>query len=115
MVHLLSTGVDGVQKFVQVRGPRSATMVFVTSQAVVDVAKQARSALVSIRAIPGLTDTDDADTLGLIAEADRLSGVFRGQRKTAVAEKAWLTGLCLLVARGCEIERKYRRGRPTLA
>lgn len=82
-------------------------MVFVTSRAVIDVAKQARLALVSIRSIPGLTESDDAETLRLIAEADRLAGVFRDQHKTAAAEKAWLTGLRSLVANGRGIQRKY--------
>jgi hypothetical protein len=106
--------VDLEAKFVQERASQAATLVFMTSQAVVAIAKQARSALVSIRAIPGLTEGDDAETRRLITEADQLTASFRDQGKTPAAEKAWLTGLRLLVARGREIERKYTRGRSTL-
>jgi hypothetical protein len=97
-----------VAKFVQERASRTATLVFMTSQAVVAIAKQARSALVSIRSIPGLTATDDADVVALVAEADQLTASFRRRRKTAAAERAWLTGLRALVAKGSDIERKYR-------
>jgi hypothetical protein len=100
--------VDCKAKFVQERASRAATLVFMTSQAVVAVAKQARSALVSIRSIPGLTAADDADAVALVAEADQLTDSFRRRRKTPAAERAWLTGLRALVARGGEIERKYR-------
>jgi hypothetical protein len=83
-------------------------MVFMTSQAVVAVAKQARSALVSIRSIPGLSAADDADAIALVAEADQLTHSFRRRRKTPAAERAWLTGLRALVGKGSDIERKYR-------
>ncbi|BCP14050.1 hypothetical protein MINTM021_09590 [Mycobacterium paraintracellulare] len=99
---------DARQKFGQVHGARTATMVFMTSQTVVAVAKQARSALVSIRSIPGLTAADDAEAKALVAEADQLTDSFCRRNKTPVAERAWLTGLRALVAKGSEIERKYR-------
>ncbi|GAB5006009.1 hypothetical protein MAHJHV63_27940 [Mycobacterium avium subsp. hominissuis] len=81
-----------------------------TSQAVVAVARQARLALVSIRFIPGLTAADAAQAGALVAEADQLTDSFRRRRKTPAAERAWLTGLRALVAKGSEIERKYRNG-----
>ncbi|MEB3980205.1 hypothetical protein OQ968_02880 [Mycobacterium sp. 663a-19] len=80
-----------------------------TSQAVVAVARQARSALASIHSIPGLTAADAAQARALVAEADQLTDSFRRRRKTPAAERTWLTGLRALVAKGSEIERKYRQ------
>jgi hypothetical protein len=59
--------------------------------------------------MPGLTESDDAKSQRLVAEADRLDGIFRDRGATPAAEKAWLTGLRSLVAESNEIERKYRR------
>lgn len=84
-------------------------MIGMTSQAVVAVARQARSALVSIRLIPGLTAADAMRARVLVAEADQLADSFRRHPKTPAAERAWLTALRALVARGSEIERKYSR------
>jgi hypothetical protein len=64
---------------------------------------------VRIRSIPGLAESDDVESQRLIADADRLTRIFRDQHKTPAAEKSWLTGLRSLVAEGNEIERKYRR------
>lgn len=80
-----------------------------TTQAVVAVARQARSALVSVRSITGLTAADAAQAGALVAEADQLTDSFRRQGKTPAAERAWLTGLRALVAKGGEIEHKYRQ------
>jgi hypothetical protein len=84
-------------------------MVFMTSQSIIVIAQQARSALVGIRSILSLSESDDAEVGRLLAEADQLTDSFRRVQKTPIAQMAWLTGLRALVARGCEIERRYRQ------
>lgn len=94
---------------VQERAERDATMVVMTSQSGEAIAKQARSALVSIRSIPGLSEDDDAEARLLVAEADELTDSYRRGQRTPAALRAWLEGLRALVARGSEIQRKYRQ------
>jgi hypothetical protein len=79
-----------------------------TPRAVIAVARQTRLALVSIQFIPGLTESDGAEGRRLVAEADRLADIFRDQHRLPAAERAWLTGLRLLVAQGSMIENKYK-------
>ena len=78
-----------------------------TSDAVSDFARQARSALAQIQCTPGLTEGDKTAGQRLVAEADRLDGVFREQEEVPAAARAWMVGLRSLMAQGNEIRRKY--------
>lgn len=78
-----------------------------TSDAVSDFARQARSALAQIQSTPGLTEGDKTAGQRLVAEADRLDGVFREQEEDPAAARAWMVGLRSLMAQGNEIQRKY--------